>query len=128
MKQPHIYLEDLHFEHILWKRRLLFEKDELRIYQNRLEEVSPKWTDINVKKKVEHFHNVFLINNNVLDELIHDINSKEREISLQAKDNPIAIDHVYFDDHSELRERVETQLKLYGELKHEYLDFLRVAM
>ena len=122
MKAKHIYLEDLHFEHVLWKRRLMFEKDELKTYQNRLEEVSPRWTDSEVKKQVEHFENVFRIHNNKLDELLHEINTKEKEISLQAKDNPIAIDHVYFDD------QVETQLSLYGELKVEFLKFLRQAM
>lgn len=128
MKQKHIYLEDLHFENVMWKKRLDFEKDELKAFQNRLEEVTPRWTKQEVLKKVEHFQNVFHRHNNVLDTLIHNINEEEHNLSEKAKANPVAIDRVYFDDHVEMRDQVETQLKLYSELKTEYLEFLRDAM
>ncbi len=37
--QKHIYLKDLHFEHLLWLNELTFAKDELIVFKNRLSEV-----------------------------------------------------------------------------------------
>ncbi len=37
-----IYMSDLHFEHTTWNSELSFEKDELKIFQHRLEEVASR--------------------------------------------------------------------------------------
>jgi hypothetical protein len=128
MKNKPIYINDLHFEHKLWIRQLEFERDELKIFGGRLEEVVSRWTDKEVLRKAEHFQNMFIRHHEVLDTLIHDINAHEQTIIEQAKDHPVAIDHVHFKDHPELRDKVETQNKLYTELKTEFLNYLRHAM
>ncbi len=48
----------------------------------------------------------------------------EKELAEYAAENPVAVDHVHFSDHSTLREDVETQRKLYTNLKTEFLRFL----
>ena len=52
-------MSDLHFEHTAWNGELSFEKDELKIFQNRLEEVASRWTTKEVMFKVEQFKNNF---------------------------------------------------------------------
>lgn len=122
------YMTDLHFDHKVWENQLDFQKGELNFFKERLEEVSSKWTDQDVLKQVEHFQNAFRIHSNKIDELQHEINVHEDALVARTKENPVAIDHVHFEDHKEQRAEIETQWKLYNELKQEYMDFLRTAM
>jgi len=128
MKKKAVYIDDLHFEHKLWKSQLSFQKDELAIFTHRLEEVVVRWTDKDVLKKVEHFENSFHRHNEVIDTLQHNINLHEDSLTKRTFDNPVAIDHVHFDDHSDMRGEIESQLFIYSELKKEYMRFLTEAM
>ena len=123
-----IYMSDLHFEHKMWNSQMQFQKGELKFFTNRLEEVVVRWTDKDVLKNVEHFQNVFRIQNNRIDELIHDIHIHEDELVDRTLENPVAIDHVHFEDHTKQREDIETQNKIFAQLKTEYMEFLRTAM
>ena len=60
MKKKPIYITDLHFEYKLWKRKLEFERDELKIFEGRLAEVVSRWTDKEILRKAEHFQNTFI--------------------------------------------------------------------
>ena len=63
-----------------------------------------------------------------IDTLVHSINENVHNLSKYAQDHPVAIDHVHFDDHPVLRDKVETQNNIYGELKSEFMEYLRHAM
>ena len=123
-----IYISDLHFEHTSWKSELLLQKDELKIFQKRIEEIASRLPQNSILKKVEHFQNNFIRHNEVIDILLHSVGEHEQELSSFAKDHPVAINHVYFKDHSSLREEIETQRKIYLELKTEFMSFLTEAM
>ncbi|HPK10912.1 MAG: hypothetical protein KDC16_07590 [Saprospiraceae bacterium] len=123
-----IHIDDLHFEHVAWKNELAYQRDELKSFEHRLEEVAPRYTDKEVLKKVEHFQNQFIRHFEVLDILDHDINVHEDELSSFAKEHPVAVDHVQFHDHKDVREKVETQREIYQELKDEFLRFLTETM
>jgi len=116
---------DLHFEHEMWLNALSFYKEELKIFENRLGEVSGKNTDRDMKAKVEHFQNQFIREHEVIDILKHDINAHEQTLVQYAKDHPVAIDHVYFDNHTGLEGRMEMFKKLWMELRKEFMLFLR---
>ena len=91
----HIYLlcED-------WKRELNFFKMEIPMLKERLEEVVSKNTDQEILAQVEHFENKFKIMDSNLDELLHDINLKNDQLSSQAMAKPqyISVKMVEFDD------------------------------
>ena len=123
MKAKHVYITDLHFEHKLWKSQLEFQRGELVSFNKRLEEVVVRWTDKDILSNVEKYQNNFIIHNDVLDRLLHDIGIQENKLT-----NPVAIDHVHFDDHSEMRKAIETQLSIYDQLKKDFMRFLTVAM
>jgi len=118
------HMEDLHFENQLWRARLAFYKDELKIYDLRLSEVSSKNTLIDIKIKVEQFQNKFYINNNELSSLDKQIREEETILADKAKHNPTASDHMLFTDHDELRFKIGKFEELYGELKKEFTSFL----
>ncbi|MCB0516698.1 MAG: hypothetical protein R2798_05260 [Chitinophagales bacterium] len=124
MKQNFVYIDDLHFDLKRWLNELRFYKDELDIFKYRLEEIAARNTGHDVTAQIEHFQNRFIREGEVNDELRHEIKQHENRLFDRAIANPIAVDHVRFEDHNGLREQIDTYHKLYSELKHEYVNFL----
>lgn len=120
----HVYMRDLHFELKVWINELQFFKEELRFFESRLEEVAMRNTDREALINVEHFQNQFIRQKEVIDETRHDVKQAENQLEKFAKEHPIASDHVYFDDHTNLRESMNTFRDIYNDLKKDYLRFL----
>lgn len=118
------HMSDLHFQHNVWANALKFYTEELVIFTKRLEEVTSRNTDREFLANVEHFQNIFIRQKEVIDILLHDINQHESELVKYAKDHPIAVDHVYFQNHTSLVDRIETFEKIWKELREEYMRFL----
>jgi hypothetical protein len=122
------HIDELHFEHQLWVKELRFYKDELLVFNKRLEEVSGMYTNKDVVATLEHYQNQFILHNEVADVLLHDLNGHERFLADTARESIIAIDHRAFSDHPELRERMDSFIKIYRELRHDYMRFLSRVM
>lgn len=127
-KTKNIYLSDLHFEHKLWNSQLAFYEEEIQIFEHRLEELVVKYTSQEVLSQLEHLQNQFIRHKEVIDQLKHDIKIKGQSLSQYAENHPVAIDHVYFTDHTGLRDRMESFYDIYGDLKKEFMNFLRKWM
>ena len=127
-KEKLVYISDLHFEHVQWRSELLFWEEQINSYIKRLEEVVVRWTNTMILAQIEHFQNQFILHNDVIDVLKKDVKLHEQHIANYAQDHPIAINHVHFDDHTQLRDRMETQRQIYGELKGKYYRFLADSM
>ncbi|MBK9734270.1 MAG: hypothetical protein IPO92_04590 [Saprospiraceae bacterium] len=127
-KNNHIYLSDLHFENSQWLSELKFWKDEIVTFNHRLGEVVMRYSSQEIRAKIEHFHNQFIVHSEVIDTLKKSIKQNEKEIANFAAAHTIAVDHVHFKDHTGLREEMETQRSIYGELKNEYFKFLSKTM
>ena len=123
-KANKVHLEILHFEHENWVKQLKFYKDELTTYNNRLEDIAKRYTGMDVLAELEKFQNKFIRENEVIDTLMHDISGHEGILVESVKENPVASDHRFFNDHEELRNRMETFLKVYNELKPSFMRFL----
>ena len=117
-------MHELHFEHKIWINELSFYEDEIKIYEHRLEELVMKSRNPDMLAQLEHFQNQFIREKEVIDILKHDINSHEHKLSEYAETHPIAIEHVHFKDHSDLRDRMERFYKIWIELKEEFYAFL----
>lgn len=118
------HIDELHFEHQLWTSAAKFYADELKIYQNRLDEIARKNTGTDVRKQVEHFQNQFIIQKEQLDILNHAITVHEQWLAKFAKENPVAIDKGLFGDHKAMHEKMDAFHKIYSELKKEFNAFL----
>ena len=121
--QDHIYLKDLHFEHRLWLNELNFVKDEIEIFTHRLSEVEIKNNGADFTPEAESLQNKLIRQKEVVDELVHHINSHESSLAHQAEEHPIAVDHLHFKDHTDLREKMKRFLTLYAEFKKEFMRF-----
>lgn len=122
--QKHVYLKDLHFEHSLWLNELNFAKDELSIFTNRLSEVEARNNASDFSATAESLQNRLIRQIEVVSELRHDIKKQESFLAHYAEDHPIAVDHVYFNDHADLREKMVRFTTLYAEFKGEFMRFI----
>ncbi|HOZ39564.1 MAG: hypothetical protein IPO05_19150 [Flavobacteriales bacterium] len=123
-QRQHVYISDLHFEHTLWLNSLEFYRDEIGIFEHRLEEVAKRYTSSDVLAQLEHFQNQYIRQREVIDEVRHDIKAHENLLEKEAREHPVAIDHRHFTDHGDLRERMQTFEKLYRELKEEFYRWI----
>ena len=124
----HVYLKDLHFEHKVWLNELKFYKEEVAIFEHRLDELVVRYTKMEVLAKLEQFQNQFIREKEVIDELRHSIKQHENGLAQFAEEHPIAIDHHYFNDHTGLRDEFVRFRELFAELKHEFLKYLAEYM
>jgi len=123
-KDKRKYMQDLHFEHMQWNNQLNFFKEELGIFKTRLEEIVSRNTDNDVMREAEHFQNNFILQEEKIDEMLHNIKMHEQELVQYAKDHPVAVEHTYFENYSGLEEGMESFKKIYAELKEEYQRYL----
>jgi hypothetical protein len=128
MKKTQKHMDDLHFEHKVWTRQLEFSKDEIMFFKERAGEISQRYTDKEVLKRLEHFQNQFIIQENEIDEFLHVIRLHEDSFVKEVEKNSVAIDHRFFNDHGDERDRFDMFVKLYGELKTEFMNYLRKWM
>jgi len=127
-KEVKVYLSDLHFEHRQWTSELKFWEEEIASFRKRLGEVVVRYTSNEIRASIEHFQNQFILHDEVIDKLKKEVKSHEKMVAQTAEERPVAIDRVKFDDHTELREKIDTQRNIYGELKSEYFSFLSKTM
>lgn len=124
LTEKRVHLQDLHSDHQLWLNTLRFCKDEITIFERRLEDIAKRNTVSEVMAELEHFQNQYIREREVIDELRHDIKQHENHLEKFAIEHPVAVDKVLFADHSALRERMRTFEKLYHELKGEFMRWL----
>lgn len=115
--QQHIICED-------WKRELKFYKDDISILRKRLDEVAAKNTSSETLKEVEHFENKFKILDIHLDELLHDVQIKEDELSSQAATQAKYINVRMNDSDMKLEDLMLINAKDFQETKNNYYKFL----
>ena len=121
-------IDVLHFEHIVWIKELEFYKNELKVFNKRLTEVSDRYTSTEVLARLEQFQNKFIVQNEVADILRHDLKRHENELLEIAKDSPVALDHKVLKDHPDMRERMESFVIIYRQLRDEFLEYLSETM
>ncbi|MCL7763003.1 hypothetical protein MPF19_06195 [Polaribacter sp. Z014] len=128
MKTKILYNENMHFEHINWKRELAFWEDELKSFNRRLSELVSRWTDKDVLAKLEHFQNEFVLHEAVIEDLQEIIEEHETRIAAQSKTNKDALDTQLAKKHVEFRNKMENQRHIYTQLKKGFFRFLEEYM
>lgn len=122
------HIDDLHFEHQLWKSEAKFYADELKIYKNWLSEIASKNSKNAIRKQIEQFQNKFIIQKEQLDGLNHEINVHDQWLGQFAQANAEGIEQEVFADHKVMREQMEAFRKIFSELKEDFRKFLATRM
>lgn len=119
-----VHIGDLRNDQREWLNALAFYKEDIAILEHRLEDIVRRNNKQEVMAELEHFQNRFIREREVIDELRHDIKQEENVLEKELRDHPVAIEHRYFTDHTDLRERFTIFEKLYRELKQEFQQWL----
>ena len=106
-----IFIPDLDFEYKLWKNRLRFYQQECRIFIARL--LSQKGKIGQAGDDILERLNGFI---DAAQRLENDIREREEEISYYSKDYPISTIHQHYQDHEQLKGRVQQASKSHLEL------------
>ena len=118
-------VSDYHFDHKLWMNELNFFEAQLEVFEGRLGEVVRKLKESEALAAAEAFQNQIIRQREVIDQLKHKFRLRERD--LDAYDNNVELDadHPLFIDHEKEHEDMEIFIKLYKEMRDNYMQFLK---
>jgi hypothetical protein len=111
-----------------WKNALSFYKDELHVFKNRLTEIVAKNNGKEMMKSVEHFENQFLLQSENIDILQHDISTHINAMAGEIKEHAGHISAPQLATDAQLKDRVESETKVFTELKQEFMAFMSKVM
>lgn len=117
-------LEQFHHENMTWVRSLDFFKQENNYLKNRLSEVVDINSDKTFLAQAEHFQNQFIIKDEFVDELRHDINEQERILMEKYIKTGNGIDDPVIVRQKNLREQMEYLEKDFTTLRNEFNNYL----
>jgi hypothetical protein len=125
---PSKKMDEFIFEHSIWMKELEFYKNELKIFNKRLVDICGSYKNAEVLARLEQFQNKFIVHNEVSDILRHDLKKHENELTEVAKGSVLANEQKIMLDHPLLRDRMESFIKIYRQLREDYLRYLADAM
>lgn len=117
LSHMHLICED-------WKRELAFYKSELDILKNRLLEVASKNTGKEVLMSVEHFENRFKIISIHVDEMLHDVNLKNKSLLDEAAEKPNYIGVKMIETDENMEDLMHFMSTDFSETKKDFYKFL----
>ena len=121
---PTISISKLHAEYTAWMEELTFYKEELKIFELHLQNLVGKLECKDAKAGVEHFQNVFIRQNEVIDQLKHNLHVSEKQLSVFVKKmSGMGLTSIKMDNHTRLRDEMQTFRKLFTEMKTDFRKF-----
>jgi hypothetical protein len=114
----------LHKECKEWLSQLDLYVKELGIFSSRLKEVVERNSSDDILTHVEHFQNQFILQEEALDTLRHEISLHDQAMARELEAHTILDEHDYPGDQFDLRHKIFMQEKLFRELRHEFYNFL----
>jgi hypothetical protein len=121
-------LEQYHHENMTWLRSIDFFKQENSFLKNRLAEVVDGTTDKSFLAQAEHFQNQFIIKDEFLDELKHDVNEQEKDLSAKFRHQTYAPDTFMNTRQQQLRSQMQYLEKEFTSLRYEFNYYLASAL
>lgn len=117
-------LDQYMHEYRTWQRMLEFFKQENAFLKTRLSEVVDRNTDKDFLALAEHFQNQFIIKDDFIGELKHDINEIEALTKGPAGNYKNTPDIRVETKHIKLRNEMEYLEKSFTQLKNEFNNYL----
>ena len=116
--------KQFYYENLTWERLLDFFKQENAILKNRLSEVVDQLTDKDFIELAEHFQNVFIIKDEFIDELRHDINNHEILLNTLLVATDEKADKKILKKQEKLRNEMEALEKDFTKDKNQFNKYL----
>ena len=107
-----------------WLRSIDFFRQENSFLKNRLAEVVDGTTDRDFLAQAEHFQNQFIIKDEFLDELRHDVQEQERDLTHRFRHQNFSPDSAMRDRQQQLRGQMHYLEKEFNSLRYEFNNYL----
>jgi hypothetical protein len=120
MAQDKKHIQELHEEIKTWKSSVELIRIETVTLNKQLGVVASENSAQEVLAKVEHFQNQFIRQNEVSDELLHEVKLLDHHLATLVSANEVASDHRLIDDNPMLRDKIETNARLFADLRNEF--------
>jgi hypothetical protein len=118
------FSNDLRYDHHVWENELNFYKNELHIFEDRLEDMLDRNPSRDLLRELEQFQNQFIRQKEVVDELNHKIHLYDDElrgipakIMLTKSSNEI-------EKHKGLEGDLQLNRRLYFDLRNRFNSYL----
>jgi hypothetical protein len=111
-----------------WLRSIDFFRQENTHLKTRLAEVVDSTSDKEFLAQAEHFQNQFIIKDEFLDELRHDVNEQERSVIEKNKGRDLYIDEFFKTRQQHLRGQMEYLEKEFTSLRNEFNHYLSLTL
>jgi uncharacterized coiled-coil protein SlyX len=105
-------------------RGLIFYKEEIKILQDRLEEVSSRNNSFEARQGIEHFQNQFVMHQNNIDELKHNINLLVEKMAKDAMQHGGRIEKEDVNEEEKLNDEFVMLEKVIKDMRREFNVFL----
>lgn len=116
--------EQFYFENRVWERLLEFLKQENAFLKTRLAEVLDQSTDKGFLCLAEQFQNKFILKDEFIDELRHDINTQQRLLK-ENYINPLSgLDKKIIKNQEKLCNEMAFLEKDFPRMKNEFIQYL----
>ncbi len=106
-----------------WERLLDFFKQENSYLKTRLSVVLDNKTDRDFLALAEHFQNQFILKDEFIDEMLHDVREQERNLHLLAE-KKAAIEERLIKKQQRIRNEMEFLEKDFNRMKNEFNKYL----
>ena len=93
-----------------------------------MSELVTRWTKKEVLKKLEHYQNEFVLHQGIIDTMREDIEEHETSIAGHSQNGKDMMNVVLVKKHLDFRERMDTQIQIYVDLKKKFFRFLTKYM
>ena len=106
-----------------WERLLDFFKQENTYLKTRLSEVLDNKTDKDFLALAEHFQNQFILKDEFVDEMLHDVREQEKNLNILAEKKAI-IEERLIKKQQKIRNVMEFLEKDFNRMKNEFNKYL----
>jgi hypothetical protein len=113
-----------HIAYTIWLNKLGFYKDDLAVWQNRLNEIASKNTSHEIMAELEQYQNQWTIQNEQIDILKHESGLHIKAIEALISQNVVASDHRKMATNNELEEKLERFEELFFVFRKNIMVFL----
>ena len=120
--------EQFQHENQTWGRLLDFFKQENNVLKTRLSVVVDQKTGKDFLALAEHFQNRFIIKDEFIDELNHDINAQERMLKEHIINGVTVMNEKLMKRQDKLRNEMEYLEKDFAKLKNEFNKYLSTVL
>ena len=123
MDKPILYSSNMDFEQEQWTSEIAFWKSEITAFNLRLSELITRWSTEEELAQIKHYQHKFSFLGDALEALLETMEQEIRRPVQMASDIQ-TLDAHSSENHTELRNRMEIQRKIYTKLKKNILKFL----